>query len=144
MDREEILCLIRQTFKDNQARTREELLRELAASLGYKRIGPRIRKALLNDIRTAVIRGIVVNEGGSLSVPTHDPREYEKESLKEVFEAAIGRTWIDRDEAIRAFARYIGFSRVGKIIKETGNSVIRGLLRQKRIEKDNSNRIRRC
>ena len=42
---------------------------------------------------------------------------------------------IERDEAIRAFARWMGFRRTGRSIDETARSLINGLLREGRLER---------
>ena len=60
-----------------------------------------------------------------------------------VFESAIGRTWITREDAIRAFARWSGFSRVGDVIDQTARSLINGLIREGRLEIDGPELIRR-
>jgi hypothetical protein len=142
-DRTEVLCTIRQLFSDSQARDRDTAIHEVAAALGYQRVGPRIREILHTDLLTAVRRGILQNQNGQLSLLARDLRDYQRDFLKENFLSAIGRAWIERAEAIQAFARWLGFSRTGSVIEETGYSLINGLLRERRLEADKS-QIRRA
>lgn len=141
-DRTEVLCVIRQVFNDGQARDRETAIREVALTLGYQRVGKRIREVLHLDLLTAVRRGILANEGGQLTLSVRDVRDATRDSLKEDFESAMGRGWIERDEAIRQFARWLGFARTGPVIEETARSLINGLIREDRLEAD-GDRIRR-
>jgi hypothetical protein len=142
-DRIEVLCTIRQLFSDSQARDRDTAIRDVAAALGYQRVGPRIREILHTDLLTAVRRGILQNQNGQLSLLARDLRDYQKDFLKENFLSAIGRAWIERADAIKAFARWLGFLRTGSVIEETGYSLINGLLKERRLEADKS-QIRRA
>jgi hypothetical protein len=119
-DRADVLCAIRQLFDDAQARDRDTAMRDVAAALGYRRVGSRIREILHTDLLTAVRRGILQNQDGQLSLLARDLRDYQRDFLKENFLSAIGRAWIEREEAIRALARWLGFSRTGPVIEETG------------------------
>jgi Type ISP C-terminal specificity domain/PLD-like domain len=70
--------------------------------------------------------------------------EYQRDFLKEQFLAALhGRQWIQREDAIRAFARWMGFRRTGPAIENMARSLINGLLREGSLEGD-SLQIRRC
>lgn len=142
-EREDVLGIIRQLFSDGEARDRETALREVAGALGYKRLGPRIRKTLDADLLTAVRRGILGNERGQLSLLARSIEQYQRDFLKDQFLAAIGRAWIERDDAIRAFARWLGFRRTGSTIDEATRSLIKGLLREGRLQAEGS-RVRRA
>ena len=142
-DRTDVLCAIRQLFNDGQARDRDTAIHDVAAALRYQRAGSRIREILHADLLTAVRCGILQNQDGQLSLLARDLRDYQRDFLKEKFLGAIGRAWIEREEAIRAFARSLGFSRIGAVIEETGYSLINGLLRDRRLEAD-KDQIRRA
>jgi hypothetical protein len=142
-DRTVVLCTIRQLFGDGQVRDRDTAIRDVAAALNYQRVGPRIREVLHTDLLIAVRRGILQNQNGQLSLLARDLRDYQRDFLKENFLSAIGRVWIERADAIQAFARWLGFSRTGSVIEETGYSLINGLLRDRRLEADKS-QIRRA
>jgi len=61
------------------------------------------------------------------------------EFLKSQFLAAIseqGRVWTTREDATRAFARWLGFRRTGSVIGDTARKLISRLLRSGRLEKD--------
>jgi type I restriction enzyme S subunit len=142
-DRLDVLAVIRQVFSDGQPRNRPDAIRDVAQALGYGRVDRRIRDALHADLITAFRRGIVENAGGKLRLLTRSIADYEMESLKLHFLRAVGRSWIERDDAIRNFCRWIGFRRTGPIIDEKARSVIQGLLRESRLEADGPNLIRR-
>lgn len=136
-DREELIFRIRQYFSDGVDREREEAITGIARELGYKRTGVRIAEELDNAIRAAVRRGILENDALTLRLATRSVTDYQREFLKEQFLASLnGRHWVDRDDAIRAFARWLGFRRTGVAIDEEARSVIKGLLREKRLESD--------
>ncbi len=134
-----MLCTIRQLFSDGATRDRETALRDLAHTLGYERLGPKIREILDTDLLTAVRRGILQNERGELSMLCRTIGDYERGFLKEQFLASLRRTWTDRDEAIQALARWLGYARTGPAITKTARSLINGLLRESRLETDGPN-----
>jgi hypothetical protein len=142
IDRTEVLCVIRQVFSTGGARDRETAMRDVAQALGFQRLGSHIREVLNKDILTAVRHGILENEDGQLKLLVGDVRDYEREFQKENFLSAIGRSWIEREDAIRLFARWLGYARTGPVIEDTARSLINGLLRGGRLEKDGE-RIRR-
>jgi type I restriction enzyme S subunit len=142
-ERTDVLAAIRQVFSDGEWRDRESAIREVAHALGYSRTGHVIEEVLNTDLLTAVRRGILENVRGELKLRTRSIEDYERDFLKEQFLAAIGRTWIEREDAIREFARWLGFARTGSVIDEIARSLIKGLLREERIETDGPNLIRR-
>ena len=141
-DRNEVLCVIRQLFSSGGTRDRETAMREVAQALGFQRLGSHVREVLNKDFLTAVRRGILANDDGLLKLLVGDVRDYEREFQKENFLSAIGRAWIEREDAIRLFARWLGYARTGPVIEDTARSLINGLLREGRLEKD-GDRIRR-
>ena len=63
--------------------------------------------------------------------------DFERGELKGQFVAALaaeGQGWVERKDAIRAFARWLGFTRTGEKIEAKANSLINGLLREGRLE----------
>ncbi len=137
LDREELVCHVRQLFMDGGVREREAAISELARELGYQRTGPRIHEVLDDTIRTAVRRSIIENTGGNLKIAAKSIEHYEREFLKDQFLASLGGSaWTEREEAIRAFARWMGFRRTGPSIDETARSLINGLIRSARIESE--------
>ena len=144
MDREGLICLVRQMFSGGEERKRGTAIDALARELGYQRTGARIREELDNTLRTAVRRRILVSEHGALRLFATTIEQYDRELLKEQFLASLsGRQWIERDDAIRAFARWMGFRRTGPAIDDAARSLINGLLREERLERDRS-QIRRA
>ena len=142
-DRLDVLAVIRQVFGDCQSRTRENAIRDVARALGYGRVGHRIQDVLHRDLRTAVRRGILENVGDELRLLFRSIEDYNRDFLKQQFLAAIERSWIERNEAIQNFCRWMGFRRTGPVIEETARSLINGLLRESRLEANGQNLIRR-
>jgi hypothetical protein len=142
-DRSDVLAVIRQVFSDGQARNRQNAIREVARALGYGRIGHRISDVLYTDFLTASRRGVLENVGGELRLLVRSIADYDRDFLKLQFLASIGRSWIERDQAVQDFCRWMGFRRTGPIIDETARSLIQGLLRESRLEADGPKLIRR-
>lgn len=137
-----MLCVIRRVFRTGVCRDREIALHVIAETLGYGRLGPVIRETLETDLLAAARRGILKTEGGELSLLGRSIEDYDRAFLKDQFLASLGRTWTDRDDACRTFARWLGFARTGPAITATARSLINGLLREGRLEADGRN-IRR-
>lgn len=143
IDRTEVLQVIRQVFSEGSPRERDAAIRDVARALGYRRTGPRIQEILHTDLMTAVRRCILENQNGALRLCARAITDYDRDFLKQQFLAAIGRTWIDRDTAIRDFCRWLGFARTGPIIEDTARSLVNGLLREGRLEANRGGLIRR-
>ena len=137
------MTLVRDWFEKNGASDREEAAKGLIYSLGYERASPRLMEESQNVLLTAVRRGVLKNENGILSILARDIRDYERESMKTDFLAAIGRAWITREDAIREFARWLGYARTGPAIEQTARSLINGLIREDRLEADGPENIRK-
>jgi type I restriction enzyme, S subunit len=142
-DRSDVFAVIRQVFNDGHPRTRQDAIRQVAQTLGYGRVGHRIQDVLHTDLLTAVRRGILDNVEDELILLARSIADYDRDLLKRQFLAAVGRSWIERDQAIQNFCRWMGFRRTGPIIDETARSLIQGLLRESRLEADGPNLIRR-
>jgi hypothetical protein len=142
LDREDLTCRIRHMFGDGEARERDPVIDALARELNYHDAASRIHAAVDNALRIAVRRKILANESGALRLSARSIEQYERNLLKEQFLASLsGRPWIERiecDDAIRAFARWMGFRRTGRSIDETARSLINGLVREERIERNGS------
>jgi hypothetical protein len=139
LDREELICRIRQLFSDGENRGQDAAIGALARDLGHQHPSNRIRENLDAALRIAVGRGILEDRHRSLRLAARNVGEYERNFLKEQFLASLsGRPWIGRDDAIRAFARWMGFRRTGRSIEDTARSLINGLVRERRLESDGS------
>jgi len=122
---------------------REEALRRVAEALNYGRVGANIRHTLRHALRNAVLRKVLTNDGGVLSLYARSIEGYSRDELKGALLKAVGRTWWVREEAIQAAARYLGFRRAKARIRSAFKSAINGALRQELLEKD-GNWIRRA
>ena len=115
---------------------REELLAMMRDFYGLGTLGKNIRKELSGDIQAAVRRGVLDNAGGRYAILCRHIGQYKRSFLREMFLAAIDRVWVDRDDAIRQTARYLGFRRTGANIKKDLRSAINGSLRRGELERD--------
>ncbi len=143
-DRNDVMATIRELFLDGQARQRDEAIHDVARALGYRRVGSSIDEILGNDIRTAVRRGILDNAGGQFRLLCRTIDQYTRDHLIDILLAAIGPAWWERDDAIVAAARHIGFRRTGTAIRAALKSAINGALRRGLLEPDGPTRIRRA
>jgi len=122
---------------------RGDLVRAVAYELGYERAGRRVSEDIVSAINAASRRGISYIRDEIVYEDCRSIEQYPRDLLKDLFLAAIGRSWIDRDDAIRAVARHLGYARTGPNIQEYLRSVINGLIRDGRLEKAPGNQIRR-
>lgn len=134
----EAMCAIRDLFESSEAREgidRESAIRAVARALGFARTGKDTRDAINSFLTAAARRGIVETRAGRPYLVARSIGEYDRNLLKDQFLASLGGyAWTDRDEAIRAFVRWMGYARTGPAINELARSLINGLLRERRLE----------
>ncbi len=139
LEKSDLISLLREVLGAHGPCDRETAIKQAATALGYQRVKAKLSESLSNAIRTAVRRQVLASEGGQLRSGAASIADYEMDFLKSQFLAAIsegGRAWTTRDDAIRAFARWLGFRRTGKIIDETARKLIKRLLREGKLEAD--------
>jgi superfamily II DNA or RNA helicase len=139
------MCVIRDVLSVGPM-SAADLIRETAYGLGYKRAVSGISTALEGVLLAAARRGIIIRKSGMVQLLAHSIADYDDEHLKDQFLAALSRQGsglIEREQAIRAFARWMGFARTGPVIAGVGASLIRKLLRADRLFASGS-QIRRC
>ena len=145
-DRDELCAEIRILFSEGGARDRETAITQLARAFGYKRTSSDARETMDNAIRAALRRGILENTVHGLKLRYRNVEQHEAEdraALKDQLLASLdGNTWAERDEATTNFARWLGFRRTGPKLEAIAASLINGLLREGRLERDGT-RIRR-
>jgi len=142
-DRNDVLATIRELFASGGPRNREAAIRDVANALGYRRLGPRIREVLGNDVQTAVRRGILERSGGEYSLLCRGIGQYTLDHLVAMLAAAMGGVWQTRAEATTAAARHLGYRRTGHKIAAAFKSAINAAIRRGLIERDGPNMIRR-
>ncbi|MES3021463.1 MAG: DEAD/DEAH box helicase family protein [Pseudomonadota bacterium] len=143
-DDDALMCLIRSILGDGEL-SPDALARRIAREFDYQRTSARIRKRIDGVLRAAVRRGIAVREAGMMRLWRRSVNDYATEELKVQFLAALsnqGAGMIEREVAITAFARWMGYARTRSVIAGVAASLIRGLLRQGRLEA-NRTQIRR-
>ena len=127
-DSDDVLCAIRELFGRPDARE------GLEHSEVLQRLGP---DGLESHLATAARRGIVRTERGRLFLATRSIEDYGRDELKDQI-VAVADGWIEREDAVRAAARRLGFRRIGRRIRAAFASAINGALRQGRLEVDRS------
>jgi hypothetical protein len=122
---------------------RDDVIAAMKSSFDGTRSDEDIREECDNIIRAAVRRGILDHKSGGLIICARNIGDYDRNFLKDQFVASMrGRTWLDRDENIRRFARWLGFRRTGPFIDDAARSLKNGLIRDGRLESHGS-QIRR-
>lgn len=137
-DRNEIIAAIREVFAAGEQLDRETATREVARKLGFARTEPRIAEAidlaLIAAVKRGVIKSIKRSGRGWLSLDCRQIGDYPRELLTEMLLAAMGRGWTEREEAVRAAARHLGFRRTGSAIRDAFKSVFTGAIRRGSLE----------
>lgn len=131
----DVMCIIRSLLTAGPM-SPENLIKQTAYGLGYQRAASSISTALEGVLLAAARRGITERQLGMIQLKAHSITDYEDVHLREQFLAAMNRQGsglIEREQAIRLFARRMGFARTGPIITEIGTSLIRKLLRSGRL-----------
>jgi hypothetical protein len=139
------MALFRDLLNRHGPTERQAVIRLAAAELGYQRLSEGVSSVLDKALVTAVRRWVLINYSGVLSVYQNNIAEYNRKHLKSQLLAAVsehGRVWMEREDAIRAFSRWLGFRRAGPRIDETARSLINGLIRGGQLE-SSGNAIRR-
>ena len=130
----DLICAVRQLFATGVEFERTAAVGALAQQLGASAADAAIAAELGSALRTAVRRGILASVRGQLQIGARTIAAYQRDFLKEQFLAALpGRQWVERDAAMRGFARWLGFKRTGKAIDDSARSLINGLLRAGRL-----------
>jgi len=143
IDPDELVCIVRPLFSDGAECERDAEFTRLASQIGLENPNSHTRAEIDSVLRSAVQRGILESSGDVIQLTTRSIADYSRDHLKVQFLASLPQSdWIERDDAIRAFARWMGFRRTGSAIDETTRSLINGLLRDDRLESMRS-RIRK-
>jgi hypothetical protein len=143
IDRDSLICSIREIFNGRHTLDRDEVIGGLEDELEQEP-GEASRNELDHVVRTALRRGILEHKGDGLALAARGIEDYERAFLKDQFLASMhGLGWNDRDASIRRFARWLGFRRTGPAIDDAARSIIKGLIRDDRLE-SNGTQMRRA
>lgn len=142
-DLSSLILRLRPLFAREASLRRDDLATRIAELIGYRATDPKAQADTENVIQAAIKRGILLDEGGDITLLGRSISEYPREVLKEQFLASLnGNAWMERSESIPRFARWLGFRRTGPNIEDAAKSVINSLIRADRLEKMGS-QIRR-
>ncbi len=142
IDQDEIMTAIRDVFKSGESLDPDTAITQIARVLGFRRTGARITEVLRSGLRTAIRRHVVNRDKGVITIECSTIDDYARDELIETLLAAMGSTWRDREDAIRAAARRLGFRRTGNRITKTFKSAINCGIRREELE-SNGRCIRR-
>ena len=135
-ERDDIIAAIRQVFSSGNQLDRDTAIREVSHTLGFQRTGTRIAQSIDSALIAAVKRSVIQNQRGLLSIACRNIGDYSRDQLIEALLGARGYTWRDREEAMRAAARYLGFRRTGSAIRKAFKSAINGAIRRGLLERN--------
>lgn len=134
IDRDEIIAAIRRVFSSVESLDPDTANTEIAHALGFRRTGTRITEEIRSALRSAIRRHIINRGEGLISIECASIDDYSRDELIKTILAAMGSTWWDREDAIRAAARRLGFRRTGKRITKAFKSAINGAIRRGLLE----------
>jgi hypothetical protein len=127
---DEAMSYVREAFTKGGARDREQAIKDVATALGFQRVGLRVGAEVDGYLRAAVRRGILKSENGSYSLLVRNAGDYTRDHLIEMLMASVDGSWMEREEAVRAIAKHLGFQRAGTAFKEALKSAINGAIRR--------------
>ncbi|MFN8001929.1 MAG: hypothetical protein U0X75_13035 [Acidobacteriota bacterium] len=87
-------------------------------------------------LRVAVQRGILINETGEYRLDARSIADYSQDECVAALLASLARGWTEREDAIRAATRYLGFRRTGPALHTAFKSAINGAIRRGLLEYD--------
>lgn len=129
-----MILAIREVFSTNGELDGEAAAREVARVIGFQRAGSRIRQGIRTALRDAQRRGIVTETKNGWRIECRRIGDFSREQLIEALLKAMPGGWVEREEAMRRAARYLGFRRTGGVIQQRFKSVIRGAIKRGLLE----------
>jgi hypothetical protein len=140
---DDAMAYVRTAFAEGGARDRDQSIKDLATALGFQRVGSRVRDDVDGYLRAAVRRGILSNDGGMYALLVRSAADYSRDHLIDALMASMNGGWTDREAAVRATAKHLGFQKAGTAFKEAMKSAINGAIRRRLVEVAGP-RLRRC
>lgn len=133
-----MIAVVREVFSQNSELDRDSAIREVAHALGFERTGSRIAEAIDSALIAAAKRGVIQNNRGVLSLLSRNIGDYSRDVLINSLLSSMGAVWWEREEAIRAASRHLGFKRTGSLIRDAFKSAINGAIRRGLLEVNGS------
>ena len=130
------MAAIREVFSAVGSLDPDTALTKTARVLGFRRTGARITEELRSALRTAIRRDIITREKGVISIECATIDGFTRNELIDTLLTTISSTWWDREDAIRASARRLGFRRTGNRITKAFKSAINGAIRRGLLQAD--------
>ena len=131
LDTNEVMGAFRQAARGRGTVERGELLRLVAARLGYQRLGKGIGTALKGQMRAAIRRKILGANGQTVWAETATMTDYDRDELVDTLRSVMRKNVAyDREEVIQRVARHLGFTRVGDTVAAPIRSAINAAIRR--------------
>lgn len=111
-------------------------IKDFTQATSFQRVGSRIAQAIDSSFITAAKRGVIQNNRAFLSRLSRSIGDYSRDELIDTLLSVMGAVWWEREEAIRAASRHLGFKRTGSLIRDAFKSAINGAIRRGLIERD--------
>jgi hypothetical protein len=128
------MAAFREVFSASGELDRNTAIREVARAIGFNRTGSRINFRIRYMLPIATKRRIIRKAGAAWAIDCRSITDYGRDDLVEALLNAMGRTWWEREDAIRAAARHLGFRRTGRQIRDAFKSAINGAIRRGLLE----------
>jgi len=131
LEPDEVMAAFRKACRGRGSLSREDLLREVAMVLGYQRTGSAVHERLKGHLRAAILRGIVEPNGDLVRPLTRTIDDYALDFLIDTVRSVMrSDQHYRREEAVRASAQHLGFSRINKQIDTTLRKAISTAIRR--------------
>lgn len=123
---EEVMSAFRHASRGAGRLSEDDLLRETALELGYRRLGPKIRERLKGHLRAAIRRRIIARDGDVLNcaMPTIASCDYDV-LLRAMGSVMKKNREYEAGEIIDMVAEHLGFARVTAAMRERIGEAIR-------------------
>jgi type I restriction enzyme, S subunit len=123
---EEVMAAFRRASRGAGRLSEEDLLRETALELGYRRLGPKIRERLKGHLRAAIRRRIIARDGDVLYCATPTIASCDDDVLLRALGSLMKKTReYEVGEIVDMVAEHLGFARVTAAMQERIGEVIR-------------------
>jgi type I restriction enzyme S subunit len=133
-DQQTIMAAFRKAFRDQKERGREDLLKEVASTLGFQRLSNKLKVKLQADMRAAMLRGIIQSSGDAILPGNRNIEEYGREDLlKFICSVMRKNSLLDEETVIQDTLKHLGFQRItdrmrGEVLSALKSGIRKGMI----------------
>ncbi|HND53962.1 MAG TPA: hypothetical protein PLV92_16240 [Pirellulaceae bacterium] len=143
VERGDAMAAFRKAGRELGEATVHDYLRWVARQYGYERLGKKVAATFRGLLKLAKRHRIVEQlDNGNLRPAVTDIADYSSSELVAALVAAVGRSWLPREQAIREAALLLGFTYVTTKVDDVLRGAIKTGLRLGELQAD-GNEIRR-